>query len=55
MGYSGPGSQNLNAHSNNFLALFLGLFDCVLSDVEKSAWHGLSTQRSHVPQTHGSI
>lgn len=54
MGYSGPGSQNLNANSNNCLELFLGLFHCVLSDVEKSGWDGLPTQRSQVPQMHGS-
>jgi hypothetical protein len=51
---SRPGSQNLNANSNNCLALFLGLFECVLSNVEKSGWDGLSSQRSHVPQKHGS-
>jgi len=37
MEFSGPGSQNLNANSNNCLALFLGLFERVLSNVEKAA------------------
>jgi len=55
MEYSGPGSQNLNANSNNCPALFyLVYFDFVLSNVEKSGLGILSTQRSNVPQTHGS-
>jgi len=40
MEYLGPGSQNLNTNSSNCLALFLGLFDCVLSNVEKNGWNG---------------
>jgi hypothetical protein len=52
--YPGLGSQNLNANFNICLALFLGLFDCVLSTLEKSGCEVLSTQHSHVPYTHGS-
>jgi hypothetical protein len=52
--YPGSGSQNLNTNFNICLALFLGLFDCVLSIVEKSGCEDLSTERNHVPQVNGS-